>query len=153
MNVIQTIAITISVALGVILVIYKLLPYLIQKGINVSGILDKTGKALDAAETVNVTLSNLMPENKAFGIVQKVIDYAQEGVMAAEQLYLTSQLDGTDRKKRATELVYAGLVLSGVEINDELKMVVDGAIEAAVYTLPKTHPIEESDVDENLIEI
>lgn len=152
MNVIQTIAITISVAIGVILAIYKLLPYLIQKGINVSGILDKTGKALDAAETVNVTLSNLMPENKAFEVVQKVIDYAQGGVMAAEQLYLTSQLEGEDRKKRATELVYAGLGLSGVEINDELKMVVDGAIEAAVYALPKTHPAQLEDV-EDIIEI
>lgn len=37
------------------------------------------------------------------------------------------------------KLVYQFIEAAGIEIDDDLKKIVDGAIEAAVFALPKTH--------------
>ena len=102
-----------------------MLPRLIKRGVDVSGIVDKA----------NITLTAL----------DKVLGYAMEAVLAAEQMYKASQIPGEERKQTAAELVYKFLEAAGVEVNEDMKRIVDGAIEAAVYGLPKTHEEEETE--------
>lgn len=69
-----------------------------------------------------------------------MIGWAQEAARAAEQLYKTSMIEAGQRKEEATRLVYEFIAAAGVEIDDiDMKKIVDGAIEAAVFALPKTN--------------
>ena len=77
--------------------------------------------------------------------MDKVLGYAMEAVLAAEQMYKASQIPGEERKQSAAELVYKFLEAAGVEVDEDMKRIVDGAIEAAVYGLPKTHEETEAE--------
>lgn len=115
------------------------IPYLVKKGINVSGILNGTSTALQAADYVTDTLEGFFPDVTAFALLDKVIGWAQKAAEAAEQLYKTSKIEAEQRKEEATKLVYDFIEAAGVEIDDNMKKIVDGAIEAAVFALPKTN--------------
>ena len=132
----------VTFAVLVMVGILWMLPRLIKRGVDVSGIMEKANITLTALDTVADMIGQLFP-NAPMGIVDKVIGYAMEGVLAAEQMYKASQIPGDERKKEATELVYRFLETTGVEITEDVRRIVDGAIEAAVYALPKTH--EETD--------
>lgn len=118
------------------------IPYLVKKGINVSGVLTGTGVVLDTADNVVDTLQTFFPEIPAFALIDKVIGWAQKAAEAAEQLYKTSQIEAGKRKEEATRLVYEFIAAAGVEIDEDMKTIIDGAIEAAVFALPKTHTAE-----------
>lgn len=115
------------------------IPYLVKKGINVSGVLTGTGVVLDTADNVVDTLQTFFPEVPAFTLIDKVIGWAQKAAEAAEQLYKTSQIEAGKRKEEATRLVYEFIAAAGIEIDEDMKTIIDGAIEAAVFALPKTH--------------
>lgn len=115
-----------------------LIPYLVKKGINVSGILVGTNSALDAAGIVVDGVKTFLPDNPSLCIVERIIDYAQKAVEAAEQMYKASQIAADERNAKATEIVYECLNVAGIEVNDDIRKIVDGLIEAAVFTLPKT---------------
>ena len=115
------------------------IPRLVKKGIDISGVLVGTGKVLDTTETVVDTLQEFFPEVPAFALIDKVIGWAQKGAEAAEQLYKTSKIEEAQRKDEATRLVYEFIAAAGVELDSNMKKIVDGAIEAAVFALPKTH--------------
>ncbi len=116
------------------------IPRLVKKGIDISGILTGTGTALSTADQVVDTLQEFFPEVPAFALIDKAIGWAQKAAEAAEQLYKTSQIEADKRKEAATALVYEFIAAAGIEADDDMKKIVDGAIEAAVYALPKTHP-------------
>lgn len=115
------------------------IPYLVKKGINVSGVLTGTGVVLDTADNVVDTLQTFFPEVPAFALIDKVIGWAQKAAEAAEQLYKTSQIEAGKRKEAATRLVYEFIAAAGIELDEDMKTIIDGAIEAAVFALPKTH--------------
>ena len=129
------------VAAVVILIggIYWLIPKLIRKGIDVSGVLGNTGKMLNVADTLVDTMKGFMADTAALNIVDNIIGWAQKGVDAAEQMYKAQLLQGEDRKEAAIEIVYACLETAGIELTDANKTIVNGAIEAAVKALEKTH--------------
>ena len=115
------------------------IPYLVKKGINISGVLTGTGVVLDTADNVVDTLQTFFPEIPAFAVIDKVIGWAQKAAEAAEQLYKTSQIEAGKRKEEATRLVYEFIAAAGIELDEDMKTIIDGAIEAAVFALPKTH--------------
>lgn len=121
-----------------------MLPRLIKRGVDVSGIVDKANITLTALDTMADMIGKLFP-NAPMGIVDKVLNYAMEAVLAAEQMYKASQIPGEERKQTAAELVYKFLEAAGVEVNEDIKRIVDGAIEASVYGLPKTHKEERTE--------
>lgn len=67
---------------------------------------------------------------------------------SAEQLYKTSQIPEEQRKAEATQLVYICLQAAGVDVTEDMKRIIDGAIEAAVYALPKTHEETDNNTEE-----
>ena len=115
------------------------IPRLVKKGIDISGVLVGTGTALETADTVVDTLQEFFPDVPAFALIDKVIGWAQKAAEAAEQLYKTSKIEEAQRKDEATRLVYEFITAAGVELDSDMKKIVDGAIEAAVFALPKTH--------------
>lgn len=123
-----------------------MLPRLIKRGVDVSGIVDKANITLTALDTMADMIGKLFP-NAPMGIVDKVLNYAMEAVLAAEQMYKASQIPGEERKQTAAELVYKFLEAAGVEVDEDIKRIVDGAIEASVYGLPKTHKEETESAD------
>lgn len=114
------------------------IPRLVKKGIDVSGLLNGTATVLDTADVVVDTVAEFFPEVGAFTVIDKVIDWAKKATEAAEQLYKTSQIEAAQRKEEATKLVYEFIAAAGIEADDDMKRIVDGAIEAAVFALPKT---------------
>lgn len=134
-------AIIVATSILVIGAIYWLIPTLIKRGINVSGILRGSSQVLGVTDNLIDVVKGIMPGVAAINIVDKVIEYAQKGVEAAEQMYKSSQLEGEERKQKATEMTYKLLEAAGIKVDEEKKAIVDGAIESSVYALKKTHTI------------
>lgn len=116
-----------------------LIPRMVKRGIDVSGLLDKASTTVSALDTVTDAVKAIFPATPGLALIDKVIDYANTAVSSTEQLYKTSMIPETLRKEEATNLVYKFLEAAGVEITPELRTVVGGAVEAAVFGLPKTH--------------
>lgn len=127
---------------GIVLLVFVLLRYgfafLYKKGVDVSGALDAAENGVDAADKIVDALISFVPENAYLKIIDKVIDWAREAVQRSEQLYKISAIEEDQRKGEAEKYIYEILALSKIEITPELKKVVDGSIEAAVFALPKT---------------
>lgn len=136
-------AIILLVVLAAVLAVFGglavVIPRLVKKGIDISGVLVGTGTVLETADTVVDTLQEFFPDVPAFALIDKVIGWAQKAAEAAEQLYKTSKIEEEQRKDEATRLVYEFIAAAGIELDDDMKKIVDGAIEAAVFALPKTH--------------
>ena len=136
-------AIILLVVLAAVLAVFGglavVIPRLVKKGIDISGVLVGTGTVLETADTVVDTLQEFFPDVPAFALIDKVIGWAQKGAEAAEQLYKTSKIEEAQRKDEATRLVYEFIAAAGGELDSNMKKIVDGAIEAAVFALPKTH--------------
>lgn len=113
------------------------LPYLARKGVYLPGALDNGKTVLDTVRGILDGLRGIFPNTAGLELVDKIIGYAQCAVEAAEQLYKASQINADERKDAAVQLVYDLLHTAGVETNDDIRKIVDGCIEAAVYTLPK----------------
>lgn len=126
-------------AVLVCIAVMWLLPRLVKRGIDVSGLLDKASMTVAAMDTVTDTLKTLFPATPGLNLIDKILKYATRAVASTEQMYKASQIPEEKRKEEATALVYAFLDAAGVAVTDELKPVIDGSIEAAVFALPKTH--------------
>ena len=126
-------------AILVALCILWLLPALIKRGVDVSGTIEKADLAISTLDSLTDTIKALFPNTPGLDMVDKILVYAQKAVDSAEQLYKTSQIPEEQRKAEATQLVYICLQAAGVDVTEDMKKIIDGAIEAAVYALPKTH--------------
>ncbi len=126
-------------AVFVCVAVMFLLPRLVKRGIDVSGLLDKASMTVSAMDTVTDTIKTLFPATPGLNLIDKILEYANRAVASAEQMYKASQITEEKRKDEATALVYAFLEAAGVTVTEELKPIIDGSIEAAVFALPKTH--------------
>lgn len=133
-------------AVLVALCVMWLLPVLIKRGVDVSGVISKADLAISTMNTLTDTVKTLLPGTPGLDLVNQILSYAQKAVDSAEQLYLTSQIPENQRKKEATQLVHVCLAAAGVTVTEDMKKIIDGAIEAAVFALPKTHTIETAKV-------
>ena len=133
-------------AVSVALCILWLLPALIKRGVDVSGTIKKADMAISALDTLTDTVKALFPDTPGIDLIDKILVYAQKAVDSAEQLYKSSQIPESQRKAEATKLVYICLQEAGVDVTEDMKKIIDGAIEAAVFALPKSHTIETAKV-------
>lgn len=142
-NPVLLILFVIIVALAVALCVLLLVPLLIKKKVDVSGTIEKADLAISTLDSLTDTIKALFPNAPGLDMVDKILVYAQKAVDSAEQLYKTSQIPENQRKAEATQLVYICLQAAGVDVTEDMKKIVDGAIEAAVYALPKTHSADD----------
>ena len=115
------------------------IPWLVRKGINLTGIITGSGNVLDAAGVVVDSVQSFLPDNPGLCIIERIINYAKEAVKAAEQIYLASDMKTDERKQAAYDQVITALGYAGVEITPEIENIINTSIEAAVFALPKTH--------------
>lgn len=133
--VILVVVIVAAVLLGIAL----LIPYLIKRGVNVSGAIAGTGEVLNTADLVVDGLIGMFPGQAALTVVDKIIEYAKQAVRAAEQMYKATQIEAEQRKAEATKIIYECLKVADIEVTPDMEKVVTGLVEAAVLALPKTH--------------
>lgn len=142
-NPVLLILFVIIVALAVTLCVLLLVPLLIKKEVDVSGTIEKADLAISTLDSLTDTIKALFPNAPGLDMVDKILVYAQKAVDSVEQLYKTSQIPENQRKAEATQLVYICLQTAGVDVTEDMKKIIDGAIEAAVYALPKTHTADD----------
>ena len=102
-------------------VVMWLLPRMVKRGIDVSGLLDKASTTVSALDAVTDAVKALSPSMPGLALIDRILEYSGKAVASAEQLYKTSMIPETLRKKEATNLVYKFLEAAGVEITEELR--------------------------------
>ena len=130
--------IVIVAAIAIVTICYTCV-YLNKHGINVQKGLETTDNGLTIANTIVDALKTAMPENKVISVIDKITDYAQTGVKAAEQLAKSGQISAEARKAEAQKYIITALNMAGIEITPEIQTAIDGAVECAVTALPKSN--------------
>ena len=118
--------------------IYVVIPMAVKKGIDLSGVLTTTTTVLDTVETAIDGVQLLLPENPTLTLIDKIVEWAQKGAEAAEQMYKASLISKDERNQQAKDLVYECLSVANIERTEQIDSIVSGMIEAAVLALPKT---------------
>ena len=134
-----TAMIVVIVAAIVIVAICYTCVYLSKHGVNVQKGLETTDSGLSIANTIVDALKTAMPDNKVVNVIDKITDYAQTGVKAAEQLAKSGQISAEARKAEAQKYITTALNMAGIEITPEIQTAIDGAVECAVTALPKSN--------------
>ncbi len=130
--IIITVAATISA-------MYILIPFLRKKGINIGGVLSNTNTVLDTINLAINSLKTLLPNNEKLELISNIILWAKAGADKAEQLYKSGELEKAARKHTAQDFVFEAIKVAGFDVTDEIANIVDGAIDAAINLMPKTH--------------
>ena len=130
--------VVIVAAICVVAICYTCI-YLSKHGVNVQKGLETTDSGLSIANTIVDALKTAMPENKVINVIDKITDYAQTGVKAAEQLAKSGQISAEARKAEAQKYITTALNMAGIEITPEIQTAIDGAVECAVTALPKSN--------------
>lgn len=120
--------------------------YAQDKGVNAGTVVNTVTNATEIANDIYDKLSGVLPASPAMTVIGLILDLADRGAKAAEQLYKTATIGKDERYTEATKFVTDALTTAGVTITPELETVIKGAITGAVESLPKTH-----DEDGNII--
>lgn len=118
-----------------------LFPFLSKRGINAGEVLGKIDSGLDIAQKAVEAIKEIAPATPYLSTAKAIIDFADEGVEKAEQLYKANQISADARKAEAIQLTKDLLTAAKVEITPQIEKIIDGCVEAAVFTLPKTHAV------------
>ena len=116
-----------------------LIPYLQKKGWNIGGYL---GSAATITKLINSIIDAIKPyitPNSTFDLVEKIFEITEKAVTFAEQAYKDAQCEADQRKSVARKYTIDCLKLAGIEVTEDIEKLIDGALEAAVFVLPKTH--------------
>lgn len=129
----------ILVAAAVCLVaVCRLVNFLEKKGAPVQKELQKAKGVTDAADKIAGAVTEVMPGNRAVLLLDKIIDYANIGVQAAEQMAKSGQISADSRKTEVANYLEAVLKTVGAAKTPELTTAINGAVECAVASLPKS---------------
>ncbi len=123
---------------GMVLASAVLIPLLKKKGVNTDQIIDSAQAGLITADTILDGVQAALPGLPGIAIVDKVIELAQKSVGAAEQMKKSNQITPEQRKITAVQLVKDYLTAANVEITPDVEKIISGAVEAAVFVLPKS---------------
>lgn len=129
-NVLITI-ISVAIVFGVVAII--LFPYLKKKGINIGSALQEIKNLLNDMQSYVNAAKALEPTNKTIKLIDIVGQYAKIAVNYAEQMYISSQLSDDKRKPTAEQYIYEILEKMDIKVDDNVKTIVSGAIEAEVF--------------------
>lgn len=132
-----------GVVVGVIGVMFGLMPYLKKKNVDTDKILDTTGDVLKATEPL-IQVAKTIPSLKpAATLVDWIEQKAVAGVKAAEQLYHAGSLQTNEEKfKAAQQTVYDALKEIDITPSDNQKKLIDDFIQESVNDLGHATPTE-----------
>lgn len=132
---ILTIIITAGVTLGITGSIKFGFSYLKSKGVNSKKILDEAETGLKEIKTTIKAAEEIAPDIPELKILDTVEEWAQIGVDKAQQLYISSQLSADQRNQVAKDTVINTLNELNIPITDNLKFIINAAIESKVFNL------------------
>ena len=108
--------------------------YLTQKGKDPKALLNTADTVIDGVKTANDEFGKFLPSPIEF-IIDKVLQTAQAGVHAAQQLCDSDQLTEDQRKQKAFDTAMNLLKLEGYQPTPELEAAVKDAIETGVFVM------------------
>lgn len=123
-----------------IVVIFLAFDYLKYKKIDVKGSLEKVQTFLKNAESYTEAATGLTSGKlkEALEFTSGIEKLALTGCGYAEQLLASAQItddaDGKKRKAAALEYIYTALQNQGIEITDNVKLIVSGIVENTVFS-------------------
>ena len=132
MSPIETLLVVLGAIVVAALMIRFVFPRMESRGVDVPALLESVRQAASTADRV---LETVRPFIHLPDLLGQITAAAHVGVANAEQLWLTGQLEGAERKDAARQYIRDTLTLIGVEITPEVERVIDGAIEAEVLAL------------------
>ena len=132
---VQTLLIVLAVVAFTALIVAVVLPLLKRKGVEMDEVLGLTKSALTNVNATMATLRPFLPQGKGVTTFDQIMAAAQVGVANAEQLHKIGELEPAERKEAARQYIVDAVQLMGVEVNDDVERLIDGAIEAKVLEL------------------
>lgn len=124
-----------GITIGVVASAVVLLPLLTKKGVKVEEIAGKVDKAINTADSVLQVVDKIVPNNPVVKTLDIIETYAKKGAGCAEQLYLTSKLDGEARNDKAKDTVYNALGIAGITATPEIDQLIKDTVESEVLLL------------------
>ena len=93
-------------------------------------------RPVQAAITALVkAVSNILP-SPYFKTVVSVLEAAEEGTKTAEELWKLGDLPKEERNSYAKQIAAEVLTEAGIEVTDQIQMIIDGAIEMVCMLMP-----------------
>lgn len=139
MNHYEILILIIGIVGGMALTSAVLIPLLEKKGVPTEQIIASAQAGLRTADIILDGVQAALPGLPGVAVVDKVVELAGKSVNAAEQMNKSNQISADQRKATAVQLVKDYLTAANVEITPDMEKIIDGAVEAAVFVLPKTN--------------
>jgi hypothetical protein len=135
MNDLHTLLIALGASVLVVIILDVVLPNLKRRGVDVGALLDHSRDALTTANKILDTLRPFFEGPGNTDVFAAILDAVGIGVENAEQLYIIGKIKGTERKEAAREYILQAIGLVGIKPAPEIRKLIDGAIEAYVFSL------------------
>lgn len=139
MNHYEIVLLILGIVGGMVFTSAVLIPLLKKKGVKTDQVIDQVQTGLEVADKVLDGVQAALPGIPGIAVVDKVIELASKSVSAAEQMKKSNQIPADQRKATAVQLVRDYLTAANVEITPDIEKVIAGAVEAAVFVLPKSN--------------
>lgn len=124
-----------TVALAVVGIVVGLVPYLKKKGINLTPYFATANNVVTTANYTVDFLNEALPNSKVVDILEIIAKWAKIAVGNAEQLYHTGEIKKDERAEVANRVVNNVLEILNIKVTDNLRVLIDAAIEEAVNAL------------------
>jgi hypothetical protein len=138
MNNTEIVIAIVALVAGIALSASVFIPLLKKKGVKTDQIIDEAQAGLKTADIIVDGVQAALPDLPGIKIVHEVIELASKGADAVEQKKKSGQITTEQRKETAIQFVKDCLTAANVEITPDIEKIIDGAVEAAVFALPKT---------------
>lgn len=123
-------------AVGIILVGAPILvSFLKGELVPTEDILDNIDELASIVKTINNSMNNDAQSKK---VLDLIILSAEQAVKYSEQIYIAGQISEGERKEKAVQFVRTVLYDANIDITPERENLINSAIEAAVFLLPRT---------------
>lgn len=127
---------SIVTAIMLVVVVPMAVKYFKSNNIPVEDIMNSSKQI---AKILEGLVNNIGLDANTKGILNTILSTAQTAVRYAEQLYVSGQLDKDLRKEKAVEFVKQALTDAGIQDIEKYNLLINAAIESAVFLLPKTN--------------
>lgn len=94
---------------------------------------------IDELASMVKSINNSMNKDKqSKQVLDLIISSAEQAVKYSEQIYIAGQISEGQRKEKAVQFVRTVLYDAKIDITPDRESLINSAIEAAVFLLPKT---------------
>lgn len=104
--------------------------------------MERANTITDTAGKMTDVLVKALPGNQFVLLIDKIIAYAKIGVQAAEQMAKSGQISADARRETARNYLLSVLKTAGITVTPEIETAINGAVECAVASLPKSNLLE-----------